>query len=784
MSNKNVLIVFSFSCMFLSLNSFAETENYTRLQIPTPPDASESTCGSSIDWQDVEQYDGNLGIYKLSRQFVDRREGAVGQVRWDTNLNARYTNAGNVNGVRWCSGTMISHNLFITAGHCFDPKANDGFGWDWPVDNGTGALISTNQAARDMHVNFNYQKNSTGVLQTETSYDVTSLVEYRINGMDFAILRLAGSPGLVWGVTRMAATNLTPDDELTIIQHPGGIPKVIDSGRYDGLETSGALAGYMRYAALDTAGGSSGSGVLDWQGRLVGVHTNAGCNTSASSANHGVPIIDIANISPNVSRLLRESGQYSPIVTHGDFNGDGYSDVAIGEPTFSIWSRSQRRGAGAVRVIYGNSRGLNLASEQIWHQNSPSIYGVAESGDHFGSSVASGDYNNDGYQDLAVGVAGEGIGSRDDAGMVTVIFGSASGLSGSQSFHQDSTGVLGKAEAGDEMGASVATGDFNNDGIDDLAVGVPGEAIGPLVHAGAVAVFYGTSVGLSASNDQLWHQNSKRIAGVAEAGDRFGESIISGDFNNDNYPDLAIGVPGEAIGSIQDAGAVNIIYGRATGLHSRRNQIIHQDVARFNGGAEAADRFGVSLSSGDYNRDGIDDLAIGVPGEAIGSITNAGAVQVVYGNTAGLLGSNDIIFHQNTARIPGGSEREDRFGISLASGDFNADGYDDLVIGVPGEAIGKINDAGAVNVLYGATAGLSGLRSKIWHQNSAGIPGVAEKEDRFGTALAAGRINRFRYEDLTISVVGEDWITTPEPNTAETLFGGTNGINAVGSVLY
>ena len=126
------------------------------------------------------------------------------------------------------------------------------------------------------------------------------------------------------------------------------------------------------------------------------------------------------------------------------------------------------------------------------------------------------------------------------------------------------------AEANDLFGDSFATGDFNKDGIEDLAIGVSGEdlQIGSenRIDSGAVNVIYGSiGSGFTAAGNQVWHQDSPGIVGVAETNDRFRDSIAAGDFNKDGADDLAIGVSGEdlQIGSenIINSGAVNVIYG-------------------------------------------------------------------------------------------------------------------------------------------------------------------------------------------------------------------------------
>jgi hypothetical protein len=156
--------------------------------------------------------------------------------------------------------------------------------------------------------------------------------------------------------------------------------------------------------------------------------------------------------------------------------------------------------AGAVNVLYGSDGvGLSSAGNQLWSQNSSSVLGVAESGDAFGSSVAAGDYNGDGYDDLAVGVNGEDLSTSAEAGAIHVLYGSSGpGLtsSGNQLWHQDISGIQSVAESDEWFGDALATGDFDGDGYDDLAVGVPAEDIS-FENAGAVSVLYGSGSGSS-----------------------------------------------------------------------------------------------------------------------------------------------------------------------------------------------------------------------------------------------------------------------------------------------
>jgi hypothetical protein len=153
--------------------------------------------------------------------------------------------------------------------------------------------------------------------------------------------------------------------------------------------------------------------------------------------------------------------------------------------------------------------------------------------------------------------------------------------------------------------------------------------------------------------------------------------------------------------------------------------------------AEEFDLFGFALGAGDFDNDGFADLAVGAPFESIGSIVNAGAVNVLYGTAAGLTGSGSQTFTQNSPGVGSIAEEFDSFGDALGAGDFDNDGFADLAIGVPNESVGDIIDAGAVNVLYGTPTGLTGSGSQTFTQNTPGVGSTAEEFDLFGFALAA-----------------------------------------------
>lgn len=408
-----------------------------------------------------------------------------------------------------------------------------------------------------------------------------------------------------------------------------------------------------------------------------------------------------------------------------DFDNDGYTELAVGAPSLNV-------------VGVGPSGYVSVVSEtyaQNLIQGHWGLSGSAEPGDRFGHSLAAGDFNGDGFCDLAVGVPGEEIKGVKNAGGVAVIYGSELGLNRSvindKFIHLNSSGIKGINRSGNSMGESLLATDFNQDGFVDLAIGIKGADVSGKNQAGAVLVIYGGERGLAA-DDQFWSQSSPGIKGAAEPYDFFGETLASGDFDGNGYPDLVIGIPGEDVGRVKNAGAIQVLYGYSNGL-TNTDLALSRNSRGIKEKATAFDYFGRAVATGDFDYDGFDDLAVGAPKAEVNGKKNAGMVHIIYGSNSGIT-RRDQVKHEDSSGIKGYAEKYDYFGSSLAASDLDGDGYSDLVIGIPGENVGSIKNAGSALLIYGGEGGV-GATDVLWHHNLMDNEKNSEVGDYFGTTV-------------------------------------------------
>jgi hypothetical protein len=509
--------------------------------------------------------------------------------------------------------------------------------------------------------------------------------------------------------------------------------------------------------AQGTRGDFNGDGIADLAigaprenvgtvSRAGAVHVLYGTSTGLSASGSQLWHQDVAGI----EETAEPEETFGRGLGVGDFNGDGFVDLAIGVPGESFGTQ----GLGVVHVLYGTSTGLSASGSQLWHKDVAGIEGTAGE-DLFGRSLAAGDFNRDGFADLAVGGPATTVGPSNNAGAgaVSVIYGSPTGLSaaGNQYWTQDTSGIKGTPCTEDLFGAALAAANFGRGAQDDLAIGIPQEGLGArsedpecdrrLYSAGVVNVIYGSSAGLTASGNELWHRNTSGIKGTAGTNDQFGAALAAANFGRGTQADLAVGAPSDTLGQIRWAGAVNMIYGGSTGLTASGNQYWSQNSTGIKDASESSDFFGASLAAANFGKSGQADLAVGIPSEDLGrGKRTAGAVAILYGKASGLSARGDQFWHQDVVGVRGvaegrsRTEEGDAFGWALAAANFSPGSHADLAIGVPFESVGAALDAGAVNVLYGTSPGLSATGDQLWHQGREGIDG--EPGGFFGAALA------------------------------------------------
>jgi uncharacterized protein with LGFP repeats len=364
--------------------------------------------------------------------------------------------------------------------------------------------------------------------------------------------------------------------------------------------------------------------------------------------------------------------------------------------------------------------------------------------------------------------------------------------------------------AGPGANSAAPTSDVNGDGVTDLVTGTPKDPVNGQSWAGSVHVLSGGREGPVAASRLTLTQSTPGIEGTSESGDSFGAASDYGDVNGDGYADLVIGAPGEDVDGHADAGSFTVVYGPdlATGVSytAPPNDL------------RAGARFGSAITVGDFDSDGTADVftaSEGSPGwwafdvadgthtrgglpsgsagpnvsyldATTGDFTNDGYADAVlnYRDSDG----NGRLYHINgsAAGLTSGSTMSTPGGRAVASGDTDADGHDDLVIGQPQPGESNGHTGGQVTVVRGSDWGFTGTGKKLVHQDSASVPGTAEPGDDMGASVSVGDFDLDGRADVLTGLPGED-ITRDGVNQANTgatllLPGSAAGVTGAGSV--
>ncbi len=332
-----------------------------------------------------------------------------------------------------------------------------------------------------------------------------------------------------------------------------------------------------------------------------------------------------------------------------DFNHDGVADLAIGALGKSVAGHPL---SGAVYELFGTRARLSHAAPLLprrFDQSTAGIHGGVRDNDQFGYGLSSGDYDGDGFADLAVEVPGKDVGAAANAGVVDVLRGSGTGLTGAgaQTWSENTTGIPDTAEAGDLWGFTLASLDVNGDGRSDLVVGAPTEGQGATGTVGAATLLYGSTHGLSAAGAEFFLIDNTTQGQVSTALNYFASSLTPLDFDGDGRVDLAIGVEGHVAGAKNYAGEVVVLHNVGTRLSRAGGFVFDRDTAGMVGPSAIGQYFGARLIAGDFSGNGRDDLAVSLPGLQVSGRDFAGATQVFYGAPTGFA-TNDQQFTANT----------------------------------------------------------------------------------------------------------------------------------------
>jgi hypothetical protein len=381
----------------------------------------------------------------------------------------------------------------------------------------------------------------------------------------------------------------------------------------------------------------------------------------------------------------------------GDVNGDGLADLVVGAPDYDEGQTNE----GCIFILLGS----NTAPQSMGN----CALAGEQANAYFGAAVAgAGDVDGDGYADVIVGAYGY---SNDltSEGAAFLYRGSASGLQTTASWLVEGNQINGG------FGAAVSgAGDVNQDGFSDVVVGAYKQGSGEESQAGRAYVYHGSANGLSASPSWLVNEvQPSAHLGFAVAG--------AGDVNGDGYSDVIVGAPDYDNGQA-DEGRAYLYHGSAAGLGTSANWTTESN--------QAGAQYGWSVAAaGDVNGDGYSDVVVGAP-YFDGGQTDEGKAFVYHGTVSGLSASANWTAESNQANA--------HFGWSVAAaGDANGDGYADVIAGAP-EFDNGHTDEGGIFLYYGnGGPGISLLpRQMQWNSNTPLAPlGLTASADIFDLEL-------------------------------------------------
>ena len=463
-------------------------------------------------------------------------------------------------------------------------------------------------------------------------------------------------------------------------------------GRPAHAQPSRPAASSARSARTARAGDFDGDGKVDLAIGAPGSNRVRVSYTHARPAGSAVQFLTPSKASYHYSMM------FGSAIAVGDFNGDGFSDLAVGAPDYTTEPPTPDdilETRGAVFIFHGSAHGL--VADPL------TLVGPYDDDDPFelGDALAAADVNGDGRADLAVHVGG------DDYEEIRLYHGSTHGLrsSGYQTFDDYDADAL-------------AFGDVDGDGHVDLVAGSTTDLSNPHDYDyGDVEVFHGTRHGISASHPQ-------RIRGdQVGIGQNLGSAVAVGDLNRDGYNDVVVGAADDTADSA--AGTIVVLFGSRHGLSAHHRQLIHERDIYPN--ARSGNEFGSTLRLAKISGRRYPELVVGAAGEQVSGHTQAGAVYLLRGTSKGLSTHHIQRITAATHGVPGSPTTQARFGEAIYTDRLlGSDKHADLVIGAPGASAGATRGGQAV-ILRGRSTGISTAHAQSVGDNV--------RDDTLGTAI-------------------------------------------------
>jgi hypothetical protein len=586
----------------------------------------------------------------------------------------------------------------------------------------------------------------------------------RVLGDSNDVVNLAGSwtaSVIETGFTHYAAGRVSVDvaDGLNVIS--GGSVALASLDGIDGMRIDGTVANDRLGASVSGGADVNGDGLADIVigAPKVGNDVGAAYVVFGSSSTSAATLA-LASLTPASGFRIDGAGDNdwtgNGVALVGDFNGDelGASEILIGAPHQSGVAPQP----GASYLVFGGAQPV-LAPLQV---NALGSSGVALTGiedmDYSGFAVSSaGDFNGDGFADLATVSSLADRAGVDDVGAAYLMFGGNGALDGSVAL-ASLTGSSGfKIEGANfyQVQAVGSAGDINGDGLDDLILGGEAATADTRAEGGMAFVIFGVDTAPVAAIDlgTMSADSGFRVEGLAD-GDHLGASVAGiGDFNGDGFDDIAIGAPKA---SPTDAGSTYVIFGHAGAFQAAF------DLATLDGsngfridGVTANGNSGRAVSgAGDVNGDGYADLLIGAPGPGSGAGTGAGASFVLFGAGTGFAANFNMaaIDGHNGLRLDG---RTPPIGTDIsgsdvsAAGDLNGDGYGDILVGAQGFGAAP----GSAYVVYGRD--FTGTVDRQGGSGNDSLTGSSADEQLVG-GLGNDTLDGVSGADVLIGGAGDD----------------------------